>query len=627
MVYRKKLVTGATVQVKGDDIQKLSTTSPLSALQSQTPGVNITQGSGQPGEDFKVTVRGLGTIGDSAPLYVIDGIAGGDINVLNPSDIESIDVLKDAASAAIYGARAANGVILVTTRQGKSGKPQLSYDGYVGWQNIYRMPSTLNAQEYIAVMDEIAYNMGYDKIDWSSQIPDYLYQRILDGSWTGTNWMEEIRNKNALTQNHAINLVGGQEYSKYSVGFSYASQEGILGKPVEPEFERYTGRINTEYNVIKSGDRDILKIGQNLTYSYTEKTGIGVGNIYSNDIRYMLAGNPLLSLYNAEGDYYDQDDKYAEGWLLDGATSNPVAAMVYNRGQNISKRHTLQANAYLEIQPIQDLKFRSVFGYKMSSSTYRSYNAAYNLSTTSTSAYDKVNQNAQVGYNVTWENTLGYNFKWDAQHAFDVLIGQSIEKWGMGDNISASGGRSIFPNMFDYAWLDNTNPNELSEISIGGSPWNSGALASFFGRVNYNYKETYMASVILRADGSANFARGKRWGYFPSVSAGWVMTNESFMEPVTNWMDFLKIRASWGQNGNASIANFQYIGTIAFDDNNRYYFGDSNSASVGAYRDILPNRDLTWETSEQIDIGLDTRFLSGRLGVVFDWYKKPLRIG
>ena len=198
-VQKKKLVTGATVQVKGEDLQKLNTVSPLGALQSQSPGVNITQSSGMPGEGYKVNVRGMGTIGSSAPLYVIDGVAGGDINMLNPSDIESIDVLKDAASAAIYGARAANGVILVTTRQGKEGKIQVSYDGYYGWQQIAKKPELLNARQYMEIMDrkDGAY-------DWQSLLPGYLYDSIMDGTWNGTNWLEEAENNNAPTQNHSF---------------------------------------------------------------------------------------------------------------------------------------------------------------------------------------------------------------------------------------------------------------------------------------------------------------------------------------------------------------------------------------------------------------------------------------
>jgi len=625
-VQKKKLVTGATVQVSGDNIQKMSTTSALSALQSQTPGVNITQGSGQPGDAFKVTIRGLGTIGNSSPLYVIDGIAGGDINVLNPSDIESIDVLKDAASAAIYGARAANGVILVTTKQGKSGKTSISYDGFVGVQNVYKMPSLLNAKEYMSIMDEMRFNEGNAGYDWANLLPDYLYDAIQNGSWNGTNWLEETRNKNAFTQNHAINLTGGNDASKFALGFSYASQEGIFGKPAASEYDRYTARINSEHVLLKGEGYNIVTIGENLTYSYTERSGIGVGDIYGNDVHNMLVANPLMPVYDQEGNFYDQNSKNREGWLFDGATTNPIGAMMYSsRGNNLSKTHRLQANAYLEIQPIRNLKYKSTFGYHMSASNYRSYGSAHKLSNTSSSDHDEITQNSDNGYRISWDNTLSYGTSIE-DHTFDVVLGQSIEKWGMGDFVEAQARKSIFPGQFDYAWLDNAKPTELNQINFQGRPWDNGAIASFFGRANYNYKETYMASFTLRADGSSNFARGHRWGYFPSVSAGWVMTNEAFMESTRNWLDFFKLRGSWGQNGNADIDNFQYLATVAFNAENNYYFGESkNTATQGGFADILPNTDITWETSEQLDFGVDARFLNSRLGLAFDWFKKTTK--
>lgn len=624
-VQKKKLVTGATVQVDGDDLTKLSTTSALSALQSQAPGVNITQSSGMPGEGFKVNIRGIGTIGNSAPLYVIDGVAGGDINTLNPSDIESIDVLKDAASAAIYGARAANGVILVTTKRAKSGNTQLTYDGWYGVQNVYRMPSLLNAKEYMAIVNESRYNEGTPLYDFSKLIPNQ-YSQIMNGTWDGTNWLEEIRNKNAVTQNHAIGLTGGTDISKFSMGFSYSGQDGILGKPVTPKFNRYTARINSDHVLFKVKDFNAVTIGENLTYSYNTKSGIAIGNIYWNDVHNMLVGNPLMPVYNSDGNYYDQPSKVADNWDLAGFIANPVAQMVYSRGNNLSKNHSLFANVYLELQPIKNLKYRSSFGYKMNSSSYRQYTPVYNLSTVSTNVTDDVNQSQSLGYSYTFENTISYLMNVDNIHNFDALMGQSIEKWGMGEGVNARNSNSLFPGSWDNAWIDNTQGISATETSVGGSPWGAGALASFFGRVNYDYREKYMATFILRADGSSNFARGKRWGYFPSVSAGWVLTNEPFMENTLSWMDFFKIRGSWGQNGNASISPFQYLATISFDKHNGYYFGNNKTDLVtGGYADILPNPDVTWETSEQLNIGFDSRFINNRLGVVFDWYNKATK--
>ncbi|GHT39632.1 SusC/RagA family TonB-linked outer membrane protein [Bacteroidia bacterium] len=626
-VQKKKLITGATVQVGSEEIQRQSTTSVLGALQSMTPGVNITQSSGKPGENFKVTIRGIGTVGDSNPLYVIDGIAGGSINNLNPADIESVDVLKDAASAAIYGARAANGVILVTTKQGKAGKMQLTYDGYFGVRNIYKKPALLTAKEYMVIQDETRFNEGNGVYNWANELPAYLLTSIENGTWNGTNWLDESLNKDATIQNHAINLNGGSEISKFALGFSYSKEEGIIAKQIDPNYQRYTARVNSEHILLKVKDINAITIGENLTFTHrSNKNSIGTGNQYGNTVHNLLRMSPVMPLRDQEGNYYDQDSKVREGWNLQGSLGNPIYS--YILGDGISHSFSLDANAYVEIQPIKNLKYRSVFGYRQSSYQSRNYSAPRNLSTTDIHPEDYVEQQGDAGYNISWSNTLGYSFLLNGEHAIDALVGQAIEKWGMGDQIRLRAANSIFPGDFSRAYIDNTKPTSLSEITnYEGRPWGQGALASFFGRVNYNYKETYMATAVLRADGSSNFARGHRWGYFPSVSAGWVVSNENFMEPLRDkGFDFLKIRASWGQNGNQSISGFQYLATIAMDNQNAYYFGDTKeSPTTGAYADILPNPDVSWETSEQIDLGFDARLLRSRLGVNFDWYQKTTK--
>ncbi len=619
-VEKKKLTTGATVQVSGENLQKMSTVNPLGALQSQTPGVNITQSSGMPGQGFKVTIRGLGTIGSSSPLYVIDGVAGGDINSLNPSDIESIDVLKDAASSAIYGARAANGVILVTTKQGKSGKIQVSYDGYYGIQNPYKVPPSLTASEYMLIQDEINYNEGLAAYDWATMIPD-LYNKVQKG-WEGTNWLKEIENSNAPTQNHALNLAGGNDVSKFSMGLSYATQEGIYGSPVEPYYDRITARLNSEHVLYKNNGIDVIKIGENLNYNYRKNMGIGIGNIYSNDIHNMLVAPPLQPVYNEEGKYWAAADNASSGLNgLNPGLANPIASLVYNRGQNVSKNYALNTNVYAEIQPIKNLILKSSFGYKMSASSYRQYVPKYELSTSSINSNDRISQSMSAGYSWSWENTLAYSLRVN-EHSVNAVVGQSMEKWGLGESMSGANINYIFSD-FEHAYLVNTKGVTPGQTTLDGTPWGEGGIASFFGRASYNYKETYMASAVMRADGSSNFARGNRWGYFPSFSAGWVMTNEGFMDGAKNIINFLKLRASWGQNGNASISPFQYLATVAFNDLGKYSFGNvKDSQSTGAYADILPNKDVTWETAEQLNIGFDARFFDSKLGVAFDWYNK-----
>ena len=620
-IQKKKLVTGATVQVKGDDIQKLNTVSALGALQSQTPGVNITQSSGMPGEGFNVTIRGLGTTGSSGPLYIIDGVTGADINNLNPADIESIDVLKDAASAAIYGSRAANGVVLVTTKQGKAGKASISYDGYLGVQNVYKMVPTLNAQEYAMVQNEGRLMDGLPAYDFSSLVPNW--ESYANGTNKGTNWLDAMRNENAPIQNHALNITGGSEQSVYSIGISYTSQEGILGKPVQPKYERYTFRLNTEHTILKNNNFDIVKFGENLTYSYSEKSGISIGNQYQNDINGALKANPFLPMYDENGDYH-----YALPWDVTG--ENPIALMKYAHGQNLTKKHNIKANAYVTLQPIKNLKIKSSFGLTMDANTYRSFVPVYELASNVYNKENKVTQQMYISSGWLWENTASYDFKINENHNFSAMIGQSIERSGLGDNLSASNVNSIF-NDFEHAYLDNTTVIYPDKTTVGGSPYMKNrilqkrSISSLFGRVNYDYKETYLLTLVMRADGSSNFAKGNRWGYFPSVSAGWVMSNEVFMESTKNYLDFLKVRASWGQNGNQDIDPFQYLATISFLKSNYFFGPDKQTIASGAYPDILPNKDVTWETSEQLDLGLDARFFGSRLSFSFDYYLKTTK--
>lgn len=615
-VQKKKLVTGATVQVKGDDLQKLNTVSALSALQSQAPGVSITKSSGQPGEGFKISVRGIGTTGNSTPLYIVDGVTTDNIDHINPADIESMDVLKDAASAAIYGARAANGVVLIVTRQGKQGKASISYDGYVGIQNLYKKVDVLNAQECALIMNEAALNSGMPEHDFAHLVPDW--DKIKSGEWKGTNWLNEIENKNALTQNHALGISGGTDQSIYSLGLSYTSQEGILGQPVNPQYDRYTFRINTEHTLIKGNSFDILKVGENLNFSHTQKNSLGIDGHYNGDVYNAIKTSPFLPVYDEKGDYH-----YAIPW--NPYEANPVGLTDYLRKGNLDKSNYLNGNVYLTIQPIKGLTYRSSFGINMKTNSYRKFIPVYDLSTIDGGflTENEVTQNMSVGLKWLFENTISYTTSIREHHNLSAMVGTSAEKSGMGESINGTNVNSIFDD-FEHGYLSNTKTIYPDKTKLSGSPWGQGRLLSFFGRVNYDYKETYMATVVMRSDASSNFAPNKRWGYFPSVSAGWVASNEHFMDETTTWLDFLKLRASWGRNGNQSIDPFQYLSTISF--NSKYFPGlDKSGQVIAAYPNIMANPDVTWETSEQTNIGLDSRFLNGRLGFTFDWYNKTTK--
>lgn len=630
-VQKKKLVTGATVQVKGDDISKLNTTQALGALQSQTPGVNIQASSGQPGDGFKVMIRGAGTNGNTTPLYVIDGVSGGDINNLNPSDIESIDVLKDAASCAIYGSAAANGVILVTTKQGKQGKIQVSYDGNIGWQNVYRVPQMLTAQQYMQVMDLARFNSGEQPRDWSQYFKGYedLYQSYVNGTNSGTNWLDAIRNKNAVTTSHSLNITGGSDRSTFSIGAGYQYQDGVFGgQYAKSDYRRFTLRVNSEHVILRnSKGLDVIKVGENIYYSHKQNQGIQIGNQYSNAISNMLRANPLIPIYNNSGSFFGYDDLKSSGMFnYTSYASNPVAALTYSQSaNNKSMSFGLNAVGYIEIQPIKGLKYRGQLSYNQNSSSWRCYLPTYKLNDQGDQrTTDQATNNMSLGWG--WGTTNTLNYKFDVKkHDFDVLVGTEfgVSRPDYGYSLNVTTSNSIFGDL-DHAYMSLMKDNKKGSVS--GLPYTDSRGMSYFGRLNYNYDEKYMLSAIMRADGSSMFAPGHRWGYFPSFSGGWVVSNEKFMEPAASWFDFLKIRAGWGQNGNKNISAFQYEAAFAYDEYSNYSFGNSkDDPTRGASLTRLANDELTWETSEQLDLGFDARFLHSRLGLTFDWYQKTTK--
>lgn len=373
-VQKKKLVTGATAQMKGDDIAKLNTTSPLQAMQGQLPGVNIMSESGQPGSGMKVTIRGLGTVGNASPLYLIDGI-GGDISTLNPADIESIDVLKDAASAAIYGAQAANGVVLITTKQGREGKAKITFDGYYGWQSAPRKMKMLNAQEYMTIQDEQMLNSGSAPYDWTGMKSIWNYDA--EGNPTNiidTDWIDQMFHDNAITQSYTLGVSGGSANSTYAMSVGYLNQEGIVGGPEVSNYSRYNFRINSDHKLFDG----IVTVGEQVSFVYTKSTGIGVGNQYNNTLRGAFDMTPLAPVYS-DNNIFDSpyNDTSSSDWY--STEGNPYGAMMTNTN-NRSKNATFSGNVYAQIEPIKNLRIRTVFGAVYGSSEYRSFTPLYQFS-------------------------------------------------------------------------------------------------------------------------------------------------------------------------------------------------------------------------------------------------------
>lgn len=557
---KRKLVTGSTFQVSGDQIAQMNTSNALTAMQTTAPGVQITQASTQPGKGFKVSIRGVGTIGESSPLLVIDGIVSGTandgLNGINPNDIESIDVLKDAASAAIYGARAANGVILVTTKQGKEGKISITYDGFVGWSNPYRKPGNLNAQQYMEVINETNFNTLGSATNWSALVPQAILDKVNNG-WKGQDWFDVYRNKNAFQHSHAVTVAGGSDRSKFSISVNYSDQEGILGGSNASNYRRYGGRVNSEHVLLKGKDHNIITLGENISYWYHQSHDLAEGNGYSNIMQPVYSASPLVPAFREDGKptNFREDGAGYSSMIF----NNPYEGFINGQYNSLNKSRDFGVGAtlYWIIEPIKNLRYRGQINTGYSANNYRRTSLPFSASSTNASGNYGMEQNQQQSSSMSVENTITYTLPEFAKNNIDVMIGQSVEmsKWDTRMSMTFSQSPDELNSLVLNGW-NFTIPSNMAGMT-GYSGYDNpreGRIASFFGRINYNYDERYLLTAIVRHDGSNNFARGHRWHTYPSVSAGWVLTNEKFMENATNVMNFFKLRASWGQNGNCQVA-------------------------------------------------------------------------
>jgi len=647
---KKKLLTGATSQIKGEDLAKLNTTNAMQALQGQAAGVNITSTSGQPGGGFKVNIRGVGTIGNANPLYVVDGVISGDITYLNNSDIASVDILKDAASCAIYGVNGANGVVLITTKSGSSVSKkggQITFDAYYGIQNAGRKVGLLNAEQYATMQNEAAINSGKAPLFTQAQI-NALALGSKDLPAHGTNWLDQMLTTDVPIQNYNLAASGGNDVSSYSLGLSYTQQGGIIGGTELSNYERYNFRSNSERKLYNGA----LKVGEHLTVSFINQKGVADGGIYSgNSLAGGLGTSPLLAMYDAKGNYLSSlNSTVYNGGTWNNTEANPYALMHF--GKSDGKTQKLIGDVYAELQPIKNLKIKSTFGINYSSSANHSYRPTYDkLSIYAYNLNESIGQGGSQGWTWNWDNTINYTFK-IKDHAFDVLGGSAIRKY-QGTWFSGSNTGSTLFGTFDRGYLSNStvtsysmsSPSTITRlpgetdaafnaryagaaqllthgISLSGNANAVYAQSSFFGRVSYSYKEKYLASAIFRADGSTMFAPGHQWGYFPSLSAGWVASSESFMESSKSWLDFLKVRASWGSNGNDGISAFNYLSLISLS-NAQYNFGSDNTTlTQGAYPSTIGVEKTKWESSYQTNVGIDARLLHNKLNVSIDLYNK-----
>lgn len=627
-VQKKSVVTAAIAKVSSDD---LAFTAPVridNALKGMASGVTVTSSSGQPGAAARIRVRGVGTINNSDPLYIVDGmpIEGG-LDYLNPNDIASIEVLKDAASGAVYGARAANGVILVTTKTGATGKTKVTYDFSYGWQSAWKKRDVLNATEYAILRNEGAVNAGLAPI----YSDPYSYG-------IGTNWQGEVFNDNAPVMNHQVSVSGASEKVSYLLSLGYYTQDGIVGGNFDrSNYERLTLRSNNQYTVFdESKSRNwlnSLKITSNLSYARIKSKGIEANSTWGSPLGSALSMSPMLSPY-VEGDaekaqleYLSGQKDYVKQYGPNGKLlmvplafgsyqemSNPISNMLLPGDNNWS--HKFVANFSAEMQLWDNLKFRTSYGVDLAFWGKDGYTPVYFLRNGQSQTFSSAFSEKRDGTVWQLENVLMYDKTLD-KHSFSVLLGQSAKK---SNGSFLTGSRNNISN-YDRPYIDaSTGLAENGDRNSGGAPNVEAALASLFARASYNYDERYMFQFTIRRDGSSRFGSNNHWATFPSLSLGWNLTNESFMAKRPEWLTNAKIRFSWGKNGNENIGNFQYIALAA--SGNNAIFGKDETVVNGVKASQLPNPDLKWEESEQTNLGLDLGFFNNALTFSADYYIK-----
>jgi TonB-linked SusC/RagA family outer membrane protein len=604
---KKAVVTGAITKVKGDDLQDMPIPRIEDALKGRTSGVRVVSNSGQPGEGSTVRIRGTSSINNSEPLYVIDGVpVGGGIDFLNQGDIESIEVLKDAASASIYGARSAGGVILVTTKKGAKDKLEVNYSSYYGTQNPWKKLSLLNATEYATLMNESSVASGGDII---FEDPQSLGE--------GTDWQEEVFNRNAPIQNHELSISAGSKKSQYFVSFGYFDQEGIVA-PGNSNYNRFTVRLNSTHNI-----NDHITFGNTLAYSRTRSTGVSTNSEWGSPLGRAVNLDPITPVLETDPDVLN-NDVYSnfpvvtngEGvpyGISDFVTSeilNPVAALAIQQGYGGSDK--IVGNVFTEIKLIEGLKFRSSIGTDLAFWYGEGFTPVHYLNSTNRADITNYRRDQNRGLYWIWENTLSYTKQLE-NHYFSILAGTVAERnrgQGIGGTVY-----DIPVDNIDDASLGYATPAETQ--TFYGYEY-LGTLASYIGRVNYNYKSKYILSATMRVDGSSKFGTNYKFGYFPSVSLGWVLTEENFLNnnPIVN---FFKIRGSWGVNGNDQIGDFRFASTVGGGRN--YTFGLNDVLTNGVSPNAIANPDLRWEETSQTNIGFDAKIFK-KVSVTFDLFEK-----
>lgn len=623
---RKADLTGAISVVSVDDIAKQNENNPIKALQGRVPGMNITA-DGSPSGSATVRIRGIGTLNDNDPLYIIDGVpTKSGMHELNGNDIESIQVLKDAASASIYGSRAANGVIIITTKKGKDGNIKVDFDGSIAVSTYAHKMKVLNAKEYGQVMWQAYVNDGMDPntnglgyhYDWGYNaqgnpvLNGISMKKYLDDAGTtpaaDTDWFDETT-RTGVIQQYNVSVSNGSDKGSSFFSLGYYKNLGIIKTS---DFNRLSARMNTEYKLLKN---NALTVGEHFTLNRTSEVQAPDGFLQN-----VLQFNPSLPVYTEDGSYAGPVGGYPDRY-------NPVAVLERNK----DNRYTywrMFGDAYLNLNPFKGFNIRTTFGLDYSQKQQRIF--TYPV-TEGNVANDKNGVEAKQEHwtKWMWNAVATYNLKC-GKNTIDLMAGTELNRQ---DDCYFSGYKEGFSILnTDYMWPDAGTTN--AQAYGGGSGY---SLVSFFGKANYNYADKYMASFTIRRDGSSRFGKNNRYATFPSVSAGWRINQENFLKKAS-WIDDLKIRASWGQTGNQEIDNLArytiFVSNYGVNENGGQSYGTSydiagtnggSTLASGFKRNQIGNDDIKWETTTQTDFGLDFAFFRNTLYGNFDWYFKKTK--
>ncbi len=604
--YRKEIksnVSSAIASIKSKDINKLPVLGFDQALQGQVSGLQVTQATGAPGDDIAVRIRGAGTIGNNNPLYVIDGVpTTGSINMFSTSDIESIEILKDGASASIYGARAANGVILVTTKKGTQGAPQIGLQSYYGIQEANRLPDLLNAAQYLEIRNEAISNANALR-DPIRQVP--LYDPAIINELADVNWLNQVF-RSAPTQKHVLTASAGGDHGQFYLMGEYFNQEGVFkGQRFDKYLLRFNGDVHNNY----------IKFGNNLSLSYADRSvigssgdGAGPGNELSG-VRYALIAAPVFPIRDEEGNLIPTSAELGDPVLFGDGNANPLA-FIEATHWNV-QRYRIFGNVFAELNILPDLVLKSNLGVDLlfrRESIFKERLSAAIYDPTSLS------EGRVTDRNIVWNNTLDYAGTFGA-HRITALLGTEVIQ-NRTDYLGASA-RNLFITTANFRFIDNGLNQNLGDISASGvsSEW---GLLSYFAQVGYSYKNKYVINSGIRRDGSSRFGAENRYGIFPSVSAAWNISSEPFFD--VPLISHLKLRASYGQLGNQEIGLYPFSSLV---QTGIFVYPDGNDGVItGAKVLETGNEKIKWETTTQTDIGIELSLLDDKISIVADYYYK-----